>query len=253
MNAGGAEVDDVYCAVFVALKEEFAPLVSQLESRRGYRREALRYTIGLRGGRKIALCRTGIGRHNATRKARALLEHVRPSVALVTGFAGGLATDWATGNCLVASRVTGEEESTSWDAPADLLGRALNAPHGHRVRTGHLVSVARVLRDPADKVRVGEELEAHGVDMESSGVLAVTTEAGIPTLCVRVILDDVSFDLPFDFGKIMNPEGELNPLKTLVVVGARPDKWPRLAELRRRAIAATAILETTVPRIIEAL
>ena len=62
----------------------------------------------------------------------------------------------------------------------------------------------------------------------------------IPTLCVRVILDDQDFELPLDFGKIMTPEGELDPLKTLVAVGSRPHKWSRLANLRKRAVVATA-------------
>ncbi len=115
------------------------------------------------------------------------------------------------------------------------------------------MTVERVLRTAGQKVAVGSALEAQAVDMESSGVLSVSAAEGIPTLCVRVILDDQDFELPLDFGKIMTPEGELDRLKTLVAVGIRPHKWSRLADLRRRAVAATEVLEATVPRIIDAL
>ncbi len=257
----------VRCAVFVALKEEFEPLVSRLERCRSYRRESLRYTVGLLGGNTLAICRTGIGRQNAAGKSRALLRHVQPGALLVTGFAGGLAAGWTTGDCLIASRVTdvpdrGAEspfgglaaaELLSWEPPASLLDRALSLSSEHRVRSGHLVSVERVLRTAGEKAAIGTALEAHAVDMESSGVLSVAAEAGVPTLCVRVILDDQDFELPLDFGKIMTPEGDLDRLKTLVAVGTRPHTWSRLAELRRRAMAASRVLETAVPRILDTL
>ena len=261
--ANSGEIHDVRCAVFVALKEEFGPLARRLERCRGYRRESLRYTVGLLAAKPIAICRTGIGKQNAVRKSRALLGHVRPRAILVAGFAGGLAPGWTAGDCLVASRVTDvpdrETESLvaselpSWDAPEDLVDRALSLPHEHRVRAGHLVSVERVLRTASQKVAVGTALEAQAVDMESSGVLSVSAEEGIPTLCVRAILDDQDFELPLDFGKIMTPEGELDGLKTLIAVGTRPHKWSRLADLRRRAVAATEVLEAAVPRILDAL
>ncbi len=261
--ADSGQIHDVHCAVFVALKEEFDPLARRLEGCRSYRRESLRYTVGFLAAKPIAICRTGIGRQNAVRKSRALLGHVRPRAILVTGFAGGLAPGWTAGDCLVASRITDvparetenlvAAELPSWDAPEDLVERALSLPHEHNVRAGHLVSVERVLRTAGQKAAVGTALEAQAVDMESSGVLSVSAPEGIPTLCVRVILDDQDFELPLDFGKIMTPEGELDRLKTLIAVGSRPHKWSRLANLRKRAIAATEVLEAAVPRILDAL
>jgi hypothetical protein len=129
----------------------------------------------------------------------------------------------------------------------------LRLPHEHRVRSGHLVSVERVLRTAREKAAVGTALEAHAADMESSGVLSVAAEAGVPALCVRVILDDREFELPLDFGRIMTPEGDIDGLKALVAVGTRPHTWSRLVELRRRAALATAVLESAVPRILDAL
>lgn len=262
------EIHEISCAVFVALREELRPLASCLRRPRSFRRGSLRYTLGLLEGRRIAICRTGIGKTNAARRCRALLDALTPRSVLVTGFAGGLSPDWTVGDCLIASRVTDVPARTfeeaperrealtklrSWEAPEEIVRRTVSSHSGHGVRTAHLISVERVLRTPAEKVAAGDALDAQAVDMESSGILSVTGPAGIPALCARVILDEQDFELPLDFGRIMNAEGEVSAVKTLLSVGTRPHRWPDLAELRKRAISATRVLETFAPRVLKAL
>ena len=61
------------------------------------------------------------------------------------------------------------------------------------------------------------------------------------------------FELPFDFGKILTPEGRPRLLGTLGAIAERPGGIAKLLPLRTRARAAARSLGILVPRLIEAL
>ena len=72
-------------------------------------------------------------------------------------------------------------------------------------------------------------------------------------ICVRAILDEVDFELPFDFGKIFTPEGRPRLLGALGAIAERPGGVAKLLPLRTRARAAAKSLGILVPRWVEAL
>jgi nucleoside phosphorylase len=209
---------------------------------------------GLR--RLPAACgRTGIGRASALAKTRVFLAERRPAALVVAGFGGGLREGFAAGDILVASEVRAEgPRGQAWPAPAELLAKALAvAVAGVRIVQGRLASVSSVLSSAADKRRVSAELDADVADMESAGALEAADEAGVPALCVRAVLDEHDFELPFDFGRILTPEGKPRLGEAAMAIVKNPAGLAKLLPLRARAQAAARSLELYVPRLVEAL
>ena len=228
-----SEAEDVSLTLFVALKEELRTIEPQLKRRQAARLDGVRYTLGELCGTRVALCRTGVGAAHAMNRARPLLAATRPDAVLVAGFGGALKSGWETGECVVASEVVEwsteyELDSTDvaklarWAPPQQLLERVQAAPtEDLPLRPGRLVSVDNVLSGAEQKRQLGAALDADAVEMESAGILKEASTLGIPVLCVRVILDECDFELPFDFGKILSPQGEPRLVKSIIEIGVR--------------------------------
>jgi hypothetical protein len=118
---------------------------------------------------------------------------------------------------------------------------------------GKLVTADYILARPEEKRRIGEERGGHAVDMESSAVLRQASRCGVPAVCARAVLDEVGYELPFDFARVFSPEGRIRPLGALAAVARAPFRLGRLAELRARARLAGRSLTAYLPALVAAL
>lgn len=256
-----SDVEDVSLTLFVALKEELRTIEPQLKRRGVVRLDDVRYTVGELRGVRVALCRTGIGAAHAMQRARSLFAATRPDAALVVGFGGALKSGWETGECVVASEVVkwstqyqfdsiDVAQLKRWASPEHLLERVQAPTEEFPLRPGRLVSIDNVLSGADEKRQLGAALDAEAVEMESAGVIEAAIPLGIPVLCARVILDEYDFELPFDFGKILNPQGEPRLVKSLIEIGAHPSRWGQVKALSSRASQAAKVLGRVVPQIV---
>ncbi len=218
-------------------------------------REELRAIEPVLRGRNVAIARTGIGKTNAREKAAAFLAEKKPALLIVSGFAGGLRPGLKAGDVVIAAEVNEEgRASYPWTAPGDLLARArVITIAGGTVHTGRLVTVERVMTSALERSRLREATGADAVDMESSAVLAVAASRGIPAVCARAILDEHDFELPFDFGKILTPDGRPRLVRAVSAVVANPAGLAKLLPLRARAKAAAQSLAELISKVVEAL
>ena len=244
--------------IIVALREELNPLVPLIRRRTTRRIDSVRVTIGELAGRRVAACRTGIGRDLALEKSRILCRELSPRFIFAGGFGGAIDPTLRPGDVVIAEEVIEIEGSEAaeltgietWDT--QLLHADLLSVDGLRAQSGRLVTSRSVLRTAEEKRRVGAALDARIVDMESAGIAQSASEHSIPLVCARVVLDECSFELPFDFGRILTPEGRVKPLAAACEFGRRPLHWPALARLRERTIQASAVLAQFVPALIDA-
>jgi adenosylhomocysteine nucleosidase len=251
--------------ILVALREEVRAIQPLLEGARPIPGEK-----GLVGGRlaeaDVLLARSGVGTARAADVTRRLLERFRPRAILAAGFAGGLREDLRPGDVVAASSVAEDRptdaagDPVTRDAPAailEVLGRAEatrpTLPPGNRLLVGRLVTVARPSKSPEEKLELRRRHRADAVDMESSAVAGAAAEAGIPWLCVRTILDEQACELPFDFGKVLGPDGEPATGKILAEAIRRPTRFVALAGLGARARRAAKSLRALVPACVLAL
>jgi len=108
-----------------------------------------------------------------------------PKLVISAGFSGALREDLRVGDIIVATEVIGPDgiaHAVSW--PSDGAAWAV----GHR--RGRLLTVDRLIADPAEKRALALRHDALAVDMETATVGGRCSELGIPFACIRVISDD---------------------------------------------------------------
>jgi adenosylhomocysteine nucleosidase len=170
--------------VVVALERELRSMARAL----GVKRHA--HTVrGRIAGSEVVAVAAGVGG-----EARQALGEERPRLLLSCGFAGGLDGALQTGDLVMATAV--RDEAGNVLVPQDaLLRRAAEALQGLRCRQGEILFSRQVAATAADKRSLGQR-GALAVDMESYSAALAATEAGIPWLAVRVILDPLEVPLP---------------------------------------------------------
>lgn len=194
-----AAPDDAQCGVpemtvrvgiVVALPSEADPLRKRMEDCTELAGNGFSAYTGRIGGCPTALIAAGPGEESARRAASALLLGHRPRYVLAAGFAGGLVPELQRYDIFVPDVLLHPSGKTlRLDLSAD-RGRDAPAYHGGRSwKTGPLLTVPRVIREPEEKRRLAAEFGAWAVDMETFAVAEVCRAAKVPMLAVRVITD----------------------------------------------------------------
>jgi adenosylhomocysteine nucleosidase len=153
---------------------------------------------GLRG-RNIVLVQSGVGSTAAAKATELLIAGHQPQWVISAGLAGGLQNDLSRGDFLLASEVCNEQQqglAISLQLPAEEAGRK------PRVHAGKLLSVDRIVRQPAEKQALGQTHGAMAVDMESFAVADVCRREKTRFLTVRIISDAVTDELPREIQRL---------------------------------------------------
>ena len=180
-----------------ALSEEIAPLVRRASIRHRERCGTHDVARGQLDGREVALVTVGDGAERAQRGIEAFLAAGEPPRALLfVGIAGGLTPELGPGDLVASQRTCGGAGIDAAGADASLLASALQVTSVH---AGTLVTVSRVVTEPAEKHRLRESVRAAdpaAVDLESTIFARVASEFGVPHVIVRSISDTVDEGLP---------------------------------------------------------
>jgi adenosylhomocysteine nucleosidase len=203
----------------------------------------------------LHLLKTGIGVEKATQSLRRCLAQTRVRAVFGIGFAGGLSPELRTGDLVIGRRI--RRSSITVSASADLLAVAEKVRlHDTSVHFGTLLTVDQVLGDSASKRSLAISLERHevgGVDMESSAIAQVCSECQVPFLIVRCITDRLDEDLPIDFNRCQNSDGEMDSKKVLLTALGNPKTLARLWRLRNRSKCCAENLTLFVERLLQEL
>ena len=153
------------------------------------------------------------------------------SVLVVSaGVCGALAPELAIGALVVPEVVLGP----------DGRRRATAAVGGPR-RHGTLLTVDRVLEDPAAKARRWLETGALAADMESAPILDWAAARGLRALVVRGVSDSAARGVPADLARVIHDDGRIHPMRAVSAMLARPRALADAVALRT---ATTAALKT---------
>lgn len=157
-----------------------------------------------------------------------------PKVVLAAGFSGSLHEERRVGDVILATEVvtpTGGSWATTWPGefpPGDWR------PRLHR---GRILSVSRLVADPAEKRQLGEGHGALAVDMESSAVAQACVRQSVPFGCVRVISDDL--DMPLSPRLVSLLSGSrVAPFRVLAATVRQPRLGAELWRLARQTRVA---------------
>ncbi len=181
----------------------------------------------------LALVETGEGTVNAERHLAAWLEQRLPRAVLSIGFAGALSPSLQAGDLVIAREV--RDSNISPDAS---LLSAAERVQIERVRFGAAVTTDEILWRAESKRALASSLDANEigfVDMESTAIAKVCARRGVPFLIVRSITDPLDEDLPLDFDRYRDGDGQVDPKKIIRAALLRPATFKALLVLRKRS------------------
>jgi adenosylhomocysteine nucleosidase len=183
-------------------------------------------------GRRIVLVESGAGRDAAAKATEALIQGHHPRWIISAGFAGGLDERVRQGDMLVADAIVDAENR---ELAIDF--KMASQPNMH---VGRLLTVDRVIRDPAEKRELAKRHAALAVDMESIGVADVCSREKVRFLSVRVIIDAVDRELPRDIDLMVRKKSTAGRLGAAAgAIFRRPASVKDMWQLKEDALVAS--------------
>lgn len=178
---------------------------------------------------------TGMGPNKAKAGLTTFLSRTPARLVITCGFAGGLNPMHPLGQVLLDDSQAG----TFRDPFADLP-----------LQRGRFTHTDRVLVTRGEKQTLFEATNADAVEMESSTIQTLCVQRRLPVLILRVISDAANEDLPMDFNRYSNANGDLNMGRLLLGIAGSPGVIPRLMKFRRQLNAASRSLHTALGQIL---
>jgi adenosylhomocysteine nucleosidase len=186
------------------------------------------------GGAKIRAVLTGMGREYAREAAKRAFAAYKPDICISTGLAGALRDGYRTGDILAARLVSEVGEPVAVASHRELLATAVDCG----ARPIERMATSRSLLMQSEKKReLGARAEA--VEMESYAILAEAARRGVPAVAVRAVSDTVDFDLPYDFDRARDAQGQIRILGIASQVLRSPSNLPALLKLAQDSRTAT--------------
>lgn len=164
-----------------------------------------------RNGERICFLKTGVGPRRSAENFTLAVRALRPSRALVIGYAGALDPGLKLGSLVAVERaieIRLRDEAPSWDdvqveGEFELTGfePLVQAAQSAELntRSGDVLTSRYVLGEPAHKRRLYERFRALIVDMETAALARAARAESVPLSCIRAVSDEAgdSFLAPF--------------------------------------------------------
>ncbi|CAI6022166.1 5'-methylthioadenosine/adenosylhomocysteine nucleosidase [Cohnella sp. JJ-181] len=201
-----------------AMQEEIDLLLGALEDEVEMHRSGIRYVAGSLHGRKVVVCKSGVGKVNAAICTQVLIDRFNADKIIFTGVAGALDPELEIGDIVVSSSsmqhdidvtalgyargILPYQDSSDWAADEALVQAAREAGDQvfpGRVKTGKVLSGDQFIADREQVKRLREELGGTCVEMEGASVAQVCAMNQVPYVVIRSISDkaDGSADVNF--------------------------------------------------------
>lgn len=228
---------------------EISPLLDRCEKTRKY--VGGKFTF--RGGRyrhiRLAAVECGGGPSRARKATGALIDAHTPDWVVSVGFAGSLSPEIGTGAIFVADEVREADSDQTLSIDLKMPADPENGLH-----TGKLVTTPQIVRLVSEKQALAEQTSGQAVDMESFAVAEVCRQRETKFLCIRVITDDMTADLP---PEILSIFGKTGTLRAGAVAGAffrRPssvkDLWKLRGEVHGHAVTLAKFLDGVLTQLV---
>jgi adenosylhomocysteine nucleosidase len=147
-------------------------------------------TLQARIGATVLMLETGIGAKAMETALNWCLNEprfgdavYRPRLLVSAGFSGALQPEQRVGDLVLATEVV-DTQGKCWAAPRPAAWASGDFAAGRLLTTPKLVS------DPQEKQRLGQQFQAVAVDMESAVAARLCHQHHVPFACLRVISDD---------------------------------------------------------------
>ncbi len=234
--------------VTFAVDDEFAPwrklrTFQRIEEEKDV--EAYRSSVG---DLEICALLTGIGGEKAWVNATRLIWNLDVDICISSGLAGGLRPEHKVGEVVVARQVEATQWKRRMDCDEDMVGAAIQCgAKGVQL----MYSTDHVVVSAAEKSELGKVADV--VDMESGEILYEAMAFGARVIAIRAISDSSEEDMPIDFNRVVNKEGDVSIPRVLGEVLKRPTSLPSLMRFGRQSRAVAEKLAGFLDRYVECL
>ena len=153
----------------------------------------------------ICVCGYGKGSKNATQE----LINFGVDIVINFGFAGSITKNLKNGDIVFIDKLFNEkkEKLSTLKFDKDLM-RSLE--NNFKFFRGNLLTVNRIVADNEKKLNLGKKFKSISViDMEAFYIKKELVKARIPMISIKVIFDDLSFDIPLFIQNCIDDNGEL--------------------------------------------
>lgn len=181
-------------------------------------------------GRRCQTVLTGVGEAAARRAAQSVATSGQASLLVSWGTAGGLDLGLKPGTLVICTRIVDATSGRYFDGQPKLVERLGEILKPLRAVSGAGLSteMAVTTRDRKSTLHV-----AHGcmvVDMESAAIARAATDAGLPFIALRAVIDPAGSNLPISaLAGMDNPDAATRA--TLRALARRPWELPALCRL----------------------
>jgi adenosylhomocysteine nucleosidase len=197
-------------------------------------------------GRHVTILLAGAGREAAMRGTQALIRGHKPRWIISAGFAGGLRPELRRGDIVMGNEIV--------DISGRRLSIDLKSESTSAVHVGRLLTVNRIIREPAEKAALGATHNALAVDMESWAVGEVCRQDKVRFLAIRVISDTVDDELPEDLDRLIMQRTTAGRLGAAAgTLFRRPSSIKDMLRLREDALVASDRLAKFLESVIQQL
>lgn len=209
-------------AIVAALEREVWPLINGWRvSEREHGGNKFRF---FEKGDTVLVC-GGIRAQAARRATEAIIALYQPAMVQSVGFAGALDRSWKVATIMTPALV-------------------IDAQDGSRIELGSsagvLVSVAAIA-EVEQKKKLAKIYGAQAVDMEAAAVAKGAQARGVPFSAVKVISDEIDFELP-SIDRFIGGDGQFMTGKFVAFVAIRPWLWVGVMRLRKNSKSAAEAL-----------
>ncbi|RAV04548.1 5'-methylthioadenosine/adenosylhomocysteine nucleosidase [Paenibacillus sp. YN15] len=203
-----------------AMDEEVRLLAGKLEEREEIQAAGIRFMKGKIAGRRVVLCKSGVGKVNAAVTAQLLVTVCGAEAVLFTGVAGALDPELEVGDLVVSldclqhdmdasalgfpRGVIPFQEQSVFTADPELV--RLAAASGQellpgRVRTGRVLSGDRFIADKEEVAALRRDFGGVCAEMEGAAVAQVCGMNDIPFVIIRSMSDKADGSAPVSFAE----------------------------------------------------
>jgi adenosylhomocysteine nucleosidase len=168
-----------------------------------------------------------MGQDHALDAAKSALAY-KPDICISSGLAGSLQSDYRPGDILAARLVSEVGEPVAVASHRELLATAVECG----ARQIERLATSRTLVARAEQKQELRD-QAEAVDMESYTILAEAARCGVPAVAIRAISDTADFDIPYDFERARDAQGQIRVMGVVSQVLRRPSGLPVLLKLSR--------------------
>jgi adenosylhomocysteine nucleosidase len=209
-------------AIVAAMEREVWPLIKSWQvSERDYQGASFKF---FEHQNQVVIC-GGIRGQAARRATEAILALYRPQLVQSVGFAGALDRSWKVGAIMVPASVVDAQDGSRVEL---------------EIGEGVLVSVAAIA-GVVQKKKLAKSYGAQAVDMEAAAVAKGARARGVAFSAVKVISDEIDFELPA-MERFIGADGGFNSRKFVMFVAIRPWLWARVWRLRSNSRTAAEAL-----------